>query len=457
MVARAREGVSWFSAFAPGRAFALTRANSPTLQIHAILPPVSGNDEVDLLLIRRIPGSYSLATTILSASTGSLIADVSTSKSHSSPGLDSVHAAGNGIAVFLDASGVVHTITAASGAAHSLKGSRFGTLVDVHLSRFGIFVGKKEDDTSAIIEIKSDGSVRVLHEWSAPAIQALYTGFIDRNDIAHVTRFYISKALGVSLAPDAASMSATILTHIYLQLASVSTYTVQATTHNEAGQIFGATMPYRPVEHGQVLSLAMEFAPRKSPTPLFRATLVTSSGSFQGWLGGGKQWSREEGLAHLTSDSLVFLPIKEDAAAVSIDLAAIWSRKSKKTRSKTGKDWLAEAFGYRKLIIAATEFGKIHALDLGNGGEIVWTSYTVPQAMAKRVSWKKLALFDKAHGNQTLLMAVAELENEKVSPPSGVTSISARLHADTGSLERTLSRRPSFTSMPRQANHTTTR
>lgn len=91
--------------------------------------------------------------------------------------------------------------------------------------------------------------------------------------------------------------------------------------------------------------------------------------------------------------------------------------------TRASRDWLGTAFGYRKLFIAATEFGKIYALDLGNGGKFVWTTYVVPlggnpasdATAPKSLIWKKIAVFDKTRDGKILIMAVAQVEGSDVS------------------------------------------
>ena len=220
----------------------------------------------------------------------------------------------------------------------------------------------------------------------------------------------------------------------------MQTWTMQATQHAEAGTVFGSTFGYSPVQHGQILHVASEVAPRTSRTLLFRVVLVTSSGSFQSWLGGGLQWSREEGLAHLTSDkrspSIAFLPLSSSVVHPQVSpMSAMSVIKSAKqslvyalqavglTSGSTGlsttvsRDWLSAAFGYRKLVIAATEYGKIYAIDLGNSGKLVWTTYVLPlqsgvtqTSAPRRLQWKKIAVFDQLASGKVLVMAVVQLE-----------------------------------------------
>lgn len=230
------------------------------------------------------------------------------------------------------------------------------------------------------------------------------------------------------------------------QLASMQTWTMQASPHSEAGTVFGSTFAFNPIHHGPILHVASEIAPRTTHSLLFRVCLVTASGSFQSWLGGGLQWSREEGLAHLTVDerspSVAFLPISWAAssssdlsidftaagllraaqAAVSKPLEVLGLSPRTQVSTRLSRDWLGDAFGYRKLVIVASEYGKIYALDLGNGGKFIWTTYVLPMRSAtadrsspRKLVWKKIAVFDELKDGKVLVMAVAQVETVGVS------------------------------------------
>lgn len=184
--------------------------------------------------------------------------------------------------------------------------------------------------------------------------------------------------------------------------------------------------------------VAAEIAPRKSSNLLFRLCITTASGSFQGWLGGGMQWSREEGLAHLSyndgepSISFLVVPSVSHAVAASIFAPTLDSLKALVTKpleimgiasgkhdisTYVSRDWLGDAFGYRKLVIVGTQYGKLYALDLGNGGKIIWESYATPlgaKSGEMKVEWKKIAVFDKRADGRVLVAAIAETTNSQV-------------------------------------------
>lgn len=153
------------------------------------------------------------------------------------------------------------------------------------------------------------------------------------------------------------------------------------------------------------------------------------------------QWSREEGLAHLSynngepSISFLVVPSTAHTAAASAINPAIASVKGlltqplqllgllpggKDVSAYIGRDWLGDAFGYRKLVVVGTEFGKLLALDLGSGGKIVWEAYAVPvgaKSGLTSVEWKKLAVFDQRADGRVLLAAIAESVDVEVRLP----------------------------------------
>ena len=234
-------------------------------------------------------------------------------------------------------------------------------------------------------------------------------------------------------------------------MASMATYSVESTEHSEAGTIFASTFKYYLEQHGRMLHVTAEIAPRKSHNLVARICVTTASGSFQGWLGTALQWDRPEGLAHVSSNVLgkemnaiallslsastatpsnvespmKFLPAQKFRSLTTIleplfsqvRSVDLWPHNTAISKSD-GRDWLSDAFGYRKLVIAGTKFGKIYALDLGNGGKVIWEQYLVPVDLRmngwKTVSWRKIAVFDDRTDKRVLLVAVAVVENMSV-------------------------------------------
>lgn len=150
------------------------------------------------------------------------------------------------------------------------------------------------------------------------------------------------------------------------------------------------------------------------------------------------QWSREEGLAQLSYEdsdpSIVFIEAPSKAAITSASLllptlntfrsilslplrAFSLLQPTKELSTRTSRDWLSEAFGYRKLAVFGTQYGKLYALDLGDGGRIVWETYLVPLSVTsgdKVITWKELIAHTRSDG-KILLVAIAEIVSADVS------------------------------------------
>ena len=236
-------------------------------------------------------------------------------------------------------------------------------------------------------------------------------------------------------------------------MASVATWTQHASEHSEAGTVFGSTFPYVPATYGPLFYAIAEVAPRTSPALLLRMCTISTAGAIQGFLSGGLQFTREEGLAHISGDGLdppavAFLPIKETKASkVDADfinnpfvvflephklfpvirqpIAALLRRIGLSTSgtdvapSAGTRDWLSAAFGYRKLAFVGSNLGKVFALDVGDGGKVVWEALLLPLSSTltegtQAVSWKKLAVFTQSEGT-TLFTAVANVRDASVS------------------------------------------
>lgn len=154
------------------------------------------------------------------------------------------------------------------------------------------------------------------------------------------------------------------------------------------------------------------------------------------------QWAREEGLAHLSytneepSIAFMVVPSSRSAAAARIIAPTAGSLKALVTKplqlmgilpeardiaTYRGRDWLGDAFGYRKLALIGTTFGKLYALDLGNGGQIIWESYPSPSNAkigegTAVWEWKKIAVLDESAEGRILVAAIAQITTAPVGP-----------------------------------------
>jgi hypothetical protein len=444
----------------------LTYINSPTLQLHAILPPGPNARHVQVLLIQRQTGAYTVLALTLDINSGRLSDGKATViKGVSLSSLSSIYTfppgteATSGHAIFLDAAGSPKAFVFDSGnkpVLVALKSAgrasgRFVKLCGVDLDGRGIVIAERSDRTSAILQLTTDGELLSLYDWNDSVEDPLYSGFIDRDGKAHVSRYYISRVLGVSslFIPSAAQTLSTSL-----QMASMSTYTLEASEHSEAGTVYASTFNYSPAKHGRMLHVAAEIAPRQASGLLTRLCVTTAGGAVQGWLGSTLQWGRPEGLAHISACKLgsaevnmavSFFAVSTTNTSAEPEELGLFNPLSLYTHAAnffslsgvlqtvglakpdtslsptTGRDWLSDAFGYRKLVLAGTDLGKIYAIDLGDSGKILWEHYLLPLSSKpadkgwQRVSWKKLAVFDKREDGRVLVMAVAEVQNAAVS------------------------------------------
>lgn len=184
----------------------------PTMQLHAILPSAPSSSTIQVLLIKRVTGSYNLFTAALSR-TGSITRTPRAIKNTGFEALDSLllfEPAANTVesrAVYLDTKGDIKSLFFFQDgqqdpiqSSYKAKG-KYASLVSVDLQSQGIFVGKRLDGTSTILQVGSDGQVKALHEYLDSVENGLYAGFVDREGITHVSRYSISTVLGVSRVP----------------------------------------------------------------------------------------------------------------------------------------------------------------------------------------------------------------------------------------------------------------
>lgn len=185
------------------------RSSRPTMQLHAILPPMTKADAIQVLAIKRITGSYTLLLSAFSR-TGTVIREPTPIKNTALESLESLllfeplPGTVENRAVYLDMKGDIKSLfffrdghqdpiqTAYKGQ------NKYVRLLQVGLQHKGIFVGQRADGTSTILQVGSDGSVKALHEYRDAVDAGLYSGFVDREGITHVSRYSISPVLGVS-------------------------------------------------------------------------------------------------------------------------------------------------------------------------------------------------------------------------------------------------------------------
>lgn len=159
-----------------------------------------------------------------------------------------------------------------------------------------------------------------------------------------------------------------------------------------------------------IAQATIDAANPSSHTVLTRAFFTTSTGAVQLWQQDEEQWTREEALAALANGAVEFVEVPEAKAAQAEEGGSeegFWGRVARQVMD--GKDFPAyllnfvkrfatgsyesasspaaptsaasnstaapfsrDLFGFRQLIIAATPYGKIYALD-SSTGNIVWS------------------------------------------------------------------------------------
>ncbi|KAL7010419.1 hypothetical protein EMMF5_000443 [Cystobasidiomycetes sp. EMM_F5] len=185
----------------------------PLAQIHAILPPSQDATLLQLLLIKRNPGSYGLLTININTIDGTAynpsprpIQGVSVDNLESLLILPPAFGTAESRIITLDKAGQLHSVFLfVDGSSPPIISkysgdavTKFIELVSVDLEEEGIFVAKRKDGTAVVFVCASDGIIKQLYAYGDSQQHALYSGILDRAGNSHVTRFHISQVLGVS-------------------------------------------------------------------------------------------------------------------------------------------------------------------------------------------------------------------------------------------------------------------
>lgn len=161
-----------------------------------------------MLLIKRTVGSYALWLATLSR-TGELLRPATLVKGSDFEKLESLLAfpplqdTVENRVVYLDKYGDVKCLflfpdgTRDPIATTFKPSSKYDTLENISLLEKGIFIGRRLDGTGSVLEAASDGSTHVLHEFSDAVDKSVFSGFVDRDSITHISRYSISTVLGV--------------------------------------------------------------------------------------------------------------------------------------------------------------------------------------------------------------------------------------------------------------------
>ncbi|EMD34983.1 hypothetical protein CERSUDRAFT_116509 [Gelatoporia subvermispora B] len=271
------------------------------------------------------------------------------------------------------------------GSASSTKGNIYKGILDIGLNEHGQIVAQKEDGTARVMKLEHDG-LKVIWEFADSATvehysNSIYSGGFDKDGWPYVARTYWS--------------------HL-LQKASVHVHA----SHLAEGKGLetGYTFAFDTKEHGIIRHVAVDVANPSELKVIPRVVLTTTTGAVQLWQQEQLLWTREEALANIVLTELVELPERKVVAShIDLENEAFGARLTRQLadaqnfpayvsnfvkRFVTGSYASAssavdspadssdtlyrDTFGFRKIIVAATPFGKIYGIDSANG-RIVWS------------------------------------------------------------------------------------
>ncbi|KAJ1309408.1 hypothetical protein OPQ81_006185 [Rhizoctonia solani] len=304
---------------------------------------------------------------------------------------------------------------------------------DVQLEQHGLFVVETKDELPYVFGTHSTG---LKQEWdfddsavSRSETPSLFSGSVDREGNAYIARVFWSHTTG---------------------LANIHTYAAHGSEGK--GISTGATFPFNTAEHGCAVDAFMPH----SYSIQHRMFLTTSTGAVQLWQLQDFQWTRDEALAEIRVAGLVDLPerkIAEEIATsehcgfaerlifhmiVAQNLPQYISQFTKRfttgsyasLTSATSSSLERDPFGFRKILVVATNYGTLLGIDTAQG-TIVWrkiigVSSTGP---ADVTPFKLFVTKSALEGPDPEVVLVAE---KKLRGKKTVTSVVFHFEALTG-------------------------
>ncbi|TFY78833.1 hypothetical protein EWM64_g5179 [Hericium alpestre] len=261
-------------------------------------------------------------------------------------------------------------------------GAEYASVVDVGLSAKGHFVALKADGTGRVLKLDEKG-VKLVWEFDDSAksehnAPSLYSGGLDADGHPYVARVFWSHAL---------------------QKASVHVYAPHLA--DGKGLVSGFTFSFQTNVHGIIKHAALYAALPKPYDVIPYLALTTSTGAIQLWQGERALWTREEGLSRIGVAEMVEMPERKTVAAARgaetflqrlqrqmrdakdfpqylihfvkrFATGSYASATSRATPSTENDSLTRDAFGFRKVIVTATELGKVYGLD-SSSGEVLWS------------------------------------------------------------------------------------
>lgn len=270
----------------------------------------------------------------------------------------------------------------------SVKGATYERIVDVGLAEKSHFVALKSDGSGRVLKLDSEkAGLKVIWEFSDSArsdryTESLYTGGLDKDGRPFVGRVFWSHALGRASA------------HVYAPHLAEG-----------KGLVSGFTFNFDTNTHGIISHAALHAAYQKDYDLLPYVALTTTTGAIQLWQGDKIQWTREESLSRIQLAEMIELPEPNTIAthvrdehetfvgrltrqfSDARDFPAYLTHFVKRfatgsyasatsrvepANTNASKPLSRDDFGFRKIIVAATDAGKIFGLD-STSGKILWS------------------------------------------------------------------------------------
>ncbi|KAK0497691.1 hypothetical protein EDD18DRAFT_1158925 [Armillaria luteobubalina] len=330
--------------------------------------------------------SYTLHVTALSSESGQLLSSAHVPSSITNPSSDLVLLTRNTVSrlAWLE-QGSVKSVTLSTSLKEkptTNKGANYKRVLDVGLSKQGYMVAIMLDGTGRVFRLGEDGS-DLNNNWEFEGSandpqhsESLYTGGLDKAGLPYIGRLYWSHAF---------------------QFASAEIFAPHLASAK--GLVTGFSFPFETYSHGVITHITMDAANPSAFTVLGRLFLTTTTGTVQLWQQDKLQWTREESLTSVRVAEFIELP--EHVVTSSHDLDEQFSERVRRhisdaqnfpryllnfvRRFATGSYASAsssiaakdgslsrDAFGFRQIILVATDFGKLFALDSSNGN-VVWS------------------------------------------------------------------------------------
>ncbi|KAI8996246.1 DUF1620-domain-containing protein [Trametes punicea] len=265
-----------------------------------------------------------------------------------------------------------------------IKGATYKAVQDVGVSEYGQLVAIKEDGSGWVIRLSSEG-LKVIWEYadsvtSPQRSDSIYAGGLDVDGQPYIARVFWS--------------------HVFKQ---ASAHVFASHLAEGKGLVTGYTFPFQTAEHGVIEHVAVDAANPEPYRVLARLFLTTSTGTVQLWQQDDLQWTREEGLSDIRVAELVELPERKVAAHAGVEHETFSSRLRRQLSdaqdfpqyvlhfarrfvtgsyasvgaaiapsANTTEPLSRDAFGFRKVIVAATSHGKMYGIDSANG-DVLWS------------------------------------------------------------------------------------